>query len=54
VPFSVLEPNTTGRQTREGSRTLEYAFEDFGIRQVAQLLDKSEDEAYYANRSYVC
>lgn len=51
VPFGVLDTSSTGRQTREGSRTLEYAFNDFGIRQVAQLLGKTDDEAYYANRS---
>ncbi|KZT22603.1 glycoside hydrolase family 92 protein [Neolentinus lepideus HHB14362 ss-1] len=51
VPFAVLDTSSTGRQTREGSRTLEYAFEDFGLRQVAQLLNKTEDEAYYTNRS---
>ncbi|TCD68040.1 hypothetical protein EIP91_011584 [Steccherinum ochraceum] len=34
VPFSVLDA-TVGQQTREGSRTMEYAFEDFAIRQVA-------------------
>ncbi|KAI0310652.1 glycoside hydrolase family 92 protein [Amylostereum chailletii] len=51
VPFAVLDPSSTGRQTREGSRTLEYVFEDFAIRQVAQLLNKTEDEARYTNRS---
>jgi len=51
VPFAVLDVSSTGRQTREGSRTLEYAFEDFGIRQVAQLLGKSDDVAKYTNRS---
>ena len=69
VPFGVLDVSSVGRQTREGSRTLEvglsmtswnsqltslqYAFEDFGIRQVAQLLGKTDDEAKYANRSLV-
>ncbi|OJA12651.1 hypothetical protein AZE42_08696 [Rhizopogon vesiculosus] len=52
VPFAVLDTQSTGRQTREGSRTLEYAFEDFGIRQVAQVLGKSDDVEYYTNRSY--
>ncbi|KAF5322756.1 hypothetical protein D9619_001318 [Psilocybe cf. subviscida] len=51
VPFAVLDVSSTGRQTREGSRTLEYAFEDFGIRQVAQLLGKSDDVTKYTNRS---
>ncbi|KIM83325.1 glycoside hydrolase family 92 protein [Piloderma croceum F 1598] len=51
VPFAVLDPSSTGRQTREGSRTLEYAFEDFAIRQVAQLLQKNDDIKTYTNRS---
>jgi len=51
VPFAVLDVSSTGRQTREGSRTLEYAFEDFGIRQVAQLLGKTNDVETYTNRS---
>ncbi|TFK44237.1 glycoside hydrolase family 92 protein [Crucibulum laeve] len=51
VPFAVLDVSSTGRQTREGSRTLEYAFEDFGIRQVALLLGKSDDVETYTNRS---
>ncbi|KAF5338528.1 hypothetical protein D9611_013248 [Ephemerocybe angulata] len=51
VPFSVLDISSTGRQTREGSRTLEYAFEDFSLRQVAQLLGKPEDVEKYTNRS---
>ncbi|KAL9711479.1 hypothetical protein Ac2012v2_004550 [Leucoagaricus gongylophorus] len=51
VPFAVLDVSSTGRQTREGSRTLEYAFEDFGIRQVAQLLGKEDDVSKYTNRS---
>ncbi|KIJ68131.1 glycoside hydrolase family 92 protein [Hydnomerulius pinastri MD-312] len=52
VPFAVLDTASTGRQTREGSRTLEYAFEDFAIRQVAQVLGKSDDIEKYTNRSY--
>lgn len=51
VPFSVLDPSSTGRQTREGSRTLEYAFEDFAIRQVALLLNKTSDVERYTNKS---
>ncbi|KAF8318019.1 glycoside hydrolase family 92 protein [Clavulina sp. PMI_390] len=52
VPYTVLDPSSTGRQTREGSRTLEYSFNDFAIRQVAQLLGQSADEQEYTNRSY--
>ncbi|KAF9010673.1 glycoside hydrolase family 92 protein [Cyathus striatus] len=51
VPFAVLDVSSTGRQTREGSRTLEYAFEDFGIRQVALLLGKSDDVDRFTNSS---
>ncbi|EMD37640.1 glycoside hydrolase family 92 protein [Gelatoporia subvermispora B] len=52
VPFAVLDTMSTGRQTREGSRTLEYAFEDFAIRQVALLLNKTDDVETYTNRSF--
>ncbi|KAG1896077.1 glycosyl hydrolase family 92-domain-containing protein [Suillus fuscotomentosus] len=52
VPFAVLDTGSTGRQTREGSRTLEYAFQDFGIRQVAQVLGETDNVEYYTNRSY--
>ncbi|KAH8994062.1 glycoside hydrolase family 92 protein, partial [Lactarius akahatsu] len=51
VPYGALDTSSIGRTTREGSRTLEYAFEDFAIRQVALLLNKADDEAKYANRS---
>ncbi|KAJ8472735.1 hypothetical protein ONZ51_g8332 [Trametes cubensis] len=51
VPFGVLDTDSVGRQTREGSRTLEYAFEDFAVRQVALLLNKTDDVATYTNRS---
>ncbi|KAH9858665.1 glycoside hydrolase family 92 protein [Lenzites betulinus] len=51
VPFGVLDTTSVGRQTREGSRTLEYAFEDFAVRQVALLLNKTDDVATYTNRS---
>ncbi|KAJ6498896.1 glycoside hydrolase family 92 protein [Mycena sanguinolenta] len=51
VPFAVLDVSSTGRQTREGSRTLEYAFEDFAIRQIAQVLGKTDDVETFTNRS---
>ncbi|KAI0771834.1 family 92 glycosyl hydrolase [Irpex lacteus] len=51
VPASVVVTNSVGRQTREGSRTLEYAFEDFAIRQVALLLNKTQDVDTFTNRS---
>ncbi|KAF8502129.1 glycoside hydrolase family 92 protein [Russula emetica] len=51
IPYGALDTSSTGRTTRESSRTLEYAFEDFAIRQVALLLNKTTDETKYANRS---
>ncbi|KAG0151539.1 hypothetical protein CROQUDRAFT_719745 [Cronartium quercuum f. sp. fusiforme G11] len=51
VPYAVLDPFSTGRQTREASRTLEYAFNDFGISQVSQLLGHNEDAKKYEDRS---
>lgn len=72
VPFGAFDPASTGRATREGSRTLEvsanvsipgsnpertsiiqYAFNDFGVRQTALLLGKTDDVATYTNRSLV-
>lgn len=52
VPFAALDTASTGRMTREGSRTLEYAYEDFAVRQVALLLNKTDDVTTYTNRSY--
>ncbi|KAI0032107.1 glycoside hydrolase family 92 protein [Vararia minispora EC-137] len=51
VPFDVLDPSSVGRQTREGSRTLEYVFEDFAIRQVALLRRDNATFTTYSNRS---
>ncbi|KAI0687903.1 glycoside hydrolase family 92 protein [Cytidiella melzeri] len=51
VPASALVTNSVGRQTREGSRTLEYAFEDFAIRQVALLMNKTQDVQTFTERS---
>ncbi|KAF5380259.1 hypothetical protein D9757_008192 [Collybiopsis confluens] len=51
VPFDIVDATSTGRQTREGSRTLEYVFEDFSIRQVSLLLNNSANENAYFNRS---
>ncbi|KAL5528179.1 hypothetical protein ACEPAF_7315 [Sanghuangporus sanghuang] len=52
VPFAVFDPSSTGRQTREASRTLEYAFNDFAVRQVALLLNNTADVETYTNRSF--
>ncbi|MBW0482570.1 hypothetical protein O181_022285 [Austropuccinia psidii MF-1] len=46
-----LDTSSTGRETREASRTLEYAFNDFAISRVSQLLGHVEDATTYQNRS---
>ena len=51
IPFAVYDRKTTGRQTREGSRTLEYCFNDFGIRSVALLLGHKEDADKWTKRA---
>lgn len=51
IPFGVYDLKTYGVSTREGSRTLEYAFNDFGIRNTAILLNKSEDAERWERRS---
>jgi putative alpha-1,2-mannosidase len=43
IPFGVYDTESVGRQTREASRTLEYANNDFAIRNVALLLGKKDD-----------
>jgi putative alpha-1,2-mannosidase len=40
-----------GMNTRHVSRTLEYAFDDFAISQVAKILNKTDDSAKYAARA---
>ncbi|KAK0521759.1 hypothetical protein OC834_006542 [Tilletia horrida] len=42
VPFGVFDTSSTGRQTREASRTLEYAFNDFGVALGARALGDNE------------
>ncbi|KAK0544025.1 hypothetical protein OC844_007515, partial [Tilletia horrida] len=38
VPFGVFDTTSAGRQTREAARTLEYAFNDFGVALGARAL----------------
>ncbi|KAE8230677.1 hypothetical protein CF326_g4317 [Tilletia indica] len=38
IPFGVFDTESTGMQTREASRTQEYAFNDFGVAQAAKVL----------------
>ncbi|EGF99442.1 family 92 glycoside hydrolase [Melampsora larici-populina 98AG31] len=51
IPYTVLDAFSTGRQTCEGSRNLEYAFRNFGISQVAQLLNHLKDAHKHENQS---
>ncbi|KAI0703902.1 glycoside hydrolase family 92 protein [Cerioporus squamosus] len=49
VPQDLIEPG--GANTKQVSRTLEYAFNDFAVAQVAKLLNNSADAAKYAARA---
>ncbi|KIP11580.1 glycoside hydrolase family 92 protein [Phlebiopsis gigantea 11061_1 CR5-6] len=51
VPASAFETDSVGRQTREGSRTLEYSFEDFAIRNVALLMNKTSEFNTFTDRA---
>ncbi|CAD6961311.1 unnamed protein product [Tilletia controversa] len=51
VPFAVFDTESTGRQTREASRTLEYAFNDFGVALAAKELGDDKLHADMLNRS---
>ncbi|KAL9938972.1 hypothetical protein V8E36_001785 [Tilletia maclaganii] len=51
IPFGVFDTESTGRQTREASRTLEYAFNDFGVAQAAKVLGDNELYTDMLNRS---
>ncbi|KAF9531264.1 family 92 glycosyl hydrolase [Crepidotus variabilis] len=49
VPVTMYEPG--GMNTRYVSRTLEYAFDDFTIAQVAKSLGKTDDHKKYMQRA---
>ncbi|KIJ39487.1 glycoside hydrolase family 92 protein [Sphaerobolus stellatus SS14] len=52
IPTDYNDPLSTGLETREASRSLEYALGDFAVRQAGIALGKSsETAAIYANRS---
>lgn len=53
IPTDWVDPSgSTGLPTREASRALEYAVNDFAVRQAAIALNKpASDIATYANRS---
>lgn len=51
VPFGVFDTSSNGLQTREASRTLEYAHNDFVARNVALLTGHDDVAATLANRS---
>ncbi|KAL4242836.1 Peptide-N(4)-(N-acetyl-beta-glucosaminyl)asparagine amidase [Abortiporus biennis] len=49
IPSDVWEPS--GTNTKQVSRTLEYAFDDFAVSQVAKILGNTSDGAKYAQRA---
>ncbi|TCD68504.1 hypothetical protein EIP91_010560 [Steccherinum ochraceum] len=53
IPTAWVDPSgATGLPTREASRTLEYAVNDFAVRQAAITLNKSVEDIYtFGNRS---
>ncbi|THH32410.1 hypothetical protein EUX98_g1756 [Antrodiella citrinella] len=53
IPTAWVDPSgATGLPTREASRTLEYAVDDFAVRRAAITLNKSLDDVYlFGNRS---
>lgn len=51
TPFGVFNTYSNGLQTREASRTLEYAHNDFAARNIALLTGHDEVAATLANRS---
>lgn len=52
IPFGYLDPVSVGEQTREASRSLEYAFGDFTAAMTAHALGKpTEDVQRYAKAS---
>lgn len=51
TPFAVFDTYSNGIQTREASRTLEYAHNDFAARNVALLTGHTDVAATLSNRS---
>lgn len=51
LPWDVVENGFAELNTRHVSRTLEYAFDDFAISQVAKILGKTDDAAKYSGRA---
>lgn len=51
IPYGVYDRKTIGNQNREGSRTLEYAVNDFGIRNVALLTNRKADAERWTKRA---
>jgi len=52
IPFAVFDTYSTGRQTRECSRTSEYSHNDFSIRNVALLRGDKEVADDMTKRSF--
>lgn len=51
IPFGVFDTLSSGRQTREISRTVEYAHNDFAAGAVASILNYQSDATALFNRS---
>lgn len=51
IPSDDVDTNGTGRNTRSISRTVEYAYEDFAIAQLAKALGHTADYRKYMQRS---
>lgn len=51
IPSDDIDTNGTGRNTRSVSRTVEYAYEDFAIAQLAKSLGYEADYRKYMQRS---
>lgn len=51
IPSDDVDTNGTGRNTRSVSRTVEYAYEDFAIAQLAKSLGHEADYRKYMQRS---
>ncbi|KAL1855199.1 hypothetical protein Daus18300_011200 [Diaporthe australafricana] len=51
IPYDDVDNNGTGRSTRQISRTVEYAYDDFAIALLAKGLGKEDDHRKYMQRS---
>ncbi|KAL2858554.1 glycosyl hydrolase family 92-domain-containing protein [Aspergillus pseudoustus] len=52
IPFNDIDPGTEGLRTRSISRTVEYAYNDFCIAQMADRMGHTSDRDKYLQRSH--